>query len=78
MNSSISMVAGEHVDAIPCGNLRIDHAAHAEVSSNQRIFEHLAISLLKLLAVKESEPTKADLLRVFPVSFTAEIPGVRL
>ena len=66
-------VASKHMARIPSGNLTIDHAAHGEVSSNERMYEHLAISVLKLLSLETSEPGKERLLQLFPDSFAAEI-----
>jgi hypothetical protein len=42
-------LSGKHVPDLMAGNLKLTHAAHGEVSSNQAIFGHLTISLLKLL-----------------------------
>jgi hypothetical protein len=58
---------------LPSGILRLSCAAHGEISSNQIIFEHLALSLIKLLAFEETDVSPEQVGRIFPERFNVPI-----
>jgi hypothetical protein len=66
----VVLATAKQLKSLPVGKLWIDYAAHGRVGSNQRIFEHLTICLLKLLAMESADLSDADLLTIFPNSFT--------
>jgi hypothetical protein len=66
-------ISGDHIPTLPAGSIKLEHAAHGEVSSNQAIFGHLTISLIKLFSLENIQPVEDELVKMFPERLANEI-----